>query len=147
MRARLVRHVCPFCWTHNKPCAIVLRVVMVIGLYCNHCSAIIELRQHLEILERVHSSLMSEGLSLDPWACILSETVEAIQPGATLSRIVLHVIRGLLVDLFPTFIYNDTTQRFVVSPMTEASKDFEKLVRAFAGLRRGGLVAASFALR
>ena len=66
--------------------------------------------------------LVEEGLSLDPWPLMYAEVVDIVHPADSMSRIALSVILQLANELLPLYIYNDTTQRFVVSPLTKASE-------------------------
>ena len=46
-----------------------------------------------------------------------------------MSRVALGVILHLTSDLVPNFIYNDTTQRFVISPTSQADPAHAATVR------------------
>jgi cytoplasmic FMR1 interacting protein len=79
-------------------------------------TGIIELNTLINLLRQTHA-VVSETLVIDSFDDLLNENNGNFAPTCFRSRISSHMLRTLLVDLFPNFSYNSFTQRFVRSPI------------------------------
>jgi cytoplasmic FMR1 interacting protein len=75
-------------------------------------STIMELDNMLDNIKLIHL-MLSKYILVDSWDSIMKEVNESISLVSFSGRIATHVREELIIDLFPNFIYNTFTQRFV----------------------------------
>ncbi|KAL2641399.1 hypothetical protein R1flu_008986 [Riccia fluitans] len=75
---------------------------------------VVELQRLVDILKATHE-LMSEHLTLDSFALIMSEVMENISLISFSGRLASQIFQEIQNDLLPNFILCNTTQRFVRS--------------------------------
>jgi hypothetical protein len=83
-------------------------------------TAIVELSRLFKHIALTHK-LLSKLFTLDPLHQMFRECDESVGLCQFRSRIMTHAFTELVADIFPRYIFNQTTQRFVRSP--EFTKD------------------------
>eukprot|EP00761_Pharyngomonas_kirbyi_P013534 gb/GECH01013563.1/.p1 GENE.gb/GECH01013563.1/~~gb/GECH01013563.1/.p1 ORF type:complete len:1451 (+),score=427.16 gb/GECH01013563.1/:1-4353(+) len=78
----------------------------------NDLSYVCEVKELLENIKLSHR-LLSEHLHLDPFDAMLREVNGSISLVSFEGRIARHIIQELILDVFPNWIYNSVTGRFV----------------------------------
>jgi hypothetical protein len=76
-------------------------------------TSIVELKMLLDNVQTTHS-LLADSLPLDPWESIYREINHCTATGRFRGRITWHIFTELMADIIPAYIFNDTTNRFVV---------------------------------
>jgi cytoplasmic FMR1 interacting protein len=87
----------------------------------NICS-IIDLESMIDNIKMTHK-LLSQYLSLDTFESMMSEVNDSISAVSFEGRISRHVIEEVCFDLFPNYIYNSYTQRFVKGAKVKGKED------------------------
>ena len=78
------------------------------------CKGLIELKYLTENIKVMHL-LLSDYLTLDPFAAMYSEINDDINLGQKRSRVVSHIFQEVIQDLLPSFVFNSASGRFVRS--------------------------------
>jgi len=74
---------------------------------------VVDYVQALRVVRGTHELLVHHLPSLDAFEDVLAEVTETVGPVSFRGRIVVHVLKSLVVDLFPNYTYNAYTNRFV----------------------------------
>eukprot|EP00163_Fabomonas_tropica_P004632 TRINITY_DN1407_c0_g1_i1.p1 TRINITY_DN1407_c0_g1~~TRINITY_DN1407_c0_g1_i1.p1 ORF type:complete len:1349 (+),score=375.75 TRINITY_DN1407_c0_g1_i1:400-4047(+) len=74
--------------------------------------------EHLLSQIKLTHKLISEHVEIDSYDAIFNEVNDSTSLVSFHGRIVIHALGELVNDLFPNYIYNGTTQRFVQAPYT-----------------------------
>lgn len=78
-------------------------------------TTLVELESMVENVRLTHK-LLSQYLTLDPFNNIMAEVNESSSTVSFEGKITRHVFEELCMDIFPTYIFNSFTQRFVRGP-------------------------------
>jgi len=83
---------------------------------------VLELESFIENIRTVHFAI-SKYLNMDSFNSIFNEVNESISLVSFEGRITSHIIEEVILDLFPTYIFNAFTQRFVKGPPVPGKED------------------------
>lgn len=88
-------------------------------------TGVVQLEDALRVQRKLHK-LLSEHVTLDRFDVIYNEINESTSPTTLRGRIAAHALTELVEDVFPGWVYNSSTRRFLRSPTHEAKRSGRK---------------------
>ncbi|CAM9320569.1 unnamed protein product, partial [Laminaria digitata] len=80
-------------------------------------AGIVELEGSVEATRKTHLLIKQAGLGVDSFPSLWGEANDVVSPASCKGRVVAHVVRTLVLDLFANYRYCAATRRLVKSPV------------------------------